>query len=238
MLDFRTADDPQEPLVTAYGLGTARLRIPGVEGLEIYGHGGNGIGYVVGMLYLPRDEACVVLMTNDHGATMGTTAAAFLQAVDGGLEDGVPPLFIGFGFLEQVLLVLDFAARLWRPPLERRYGWLIYALGLPAGGLAILLAVSGAPGYQPLAFGLYAAWAGLGAWVDHVRPVAWRSPPRWRVFVPYVGLFTASQFAFWIPMWYVGLGAWLAFGALYALQTSLNLASHARHGGAAVHPGT
>jgi hypothetical protein len=42
------------------------------------------------MLYLPQREACVVLLTNDRGATMSTTAAAFLQAVDRGIRASPP----------------------------------------------------------------------------------------------------------------------------------------------------
>jgi D-alanyl-D-alanine carboxypeptidase len=86
MLDFRTADDPREPMAASYGLGTGTFNIPGLAGhIEHYGHGGNGIGYVVAMLYLPQREASVVIMTNDRGATMNTTAATILEAVDRGL---------------------------------------------------------------------------------------------------------------------------------------------------------
>jgi hypothetical protein len=42
------------------------------------------------MLYLPQREASVVILTNDRGATMSTTAAAFLEAVDRGIH-GSPP---------------------------------------------------------------------------------------------------------------------------------------------------
>ncbi len=86
MLEFRTADDPAEPMAASYGLGTGTFNLPGVSGIESYGHGGNGLGYVVAMLYLPRRAASIVLMTNDRGATMSTTAAAFLEAVDRGFE--------------------------------------------------------------------------------------------------------------------------------------------------------
>jgi CubicO group peptidase (beta-lactamase class C family) len=85
MLDFRLADDPAEPVAAEYGLGVGVLRIPDLEGFEHYGHTGNGFGYVAAMLYLPRFPACVVLLTNDGGATMGAAAAPFLQAVDKGL---------------------------------------------------------------------------------------------------------------------------------------------------------
>jgi len=88
MLDFRTADDPREPMAASYGLGTGTFDAPGLSAIEHYGHGGNGIGYVVAMIYLPRHHASVVLMTNDRGATMGTTAGAFFEAVDDGLPGG------------------------------------------------------------------------------------------------------------------------------------------------------
>jgi D-alanyl-D-alanine carboxypeptidase len=90
MLDFRVADDPKEPMAASYGLGVGTFNIPGLSAIEHYGHGGNGIGYVVAMLYLPQREACVVLFTNDRAATMETTAAAFLEAVDRGIQDSPP----------------------------------------------------------------------------------------------------------------------------------------------------
>jgi D-alanyl-D-alanine carboxypeptidase len=90
MLDFRVADDPKEPIAARYGLGTGVFNIPGLFAIEHYGHGGDGIGYVVAMLYLPQREACVVLLTNDRAATMATTAAAFVEAVDRGIQ-GSPP---------------------------------------------------------------------------------------------------------------------------------------------------
>jgi D-alanyl-D-alanine carboxypeptidase len=91
MLDFRVADDPKEPMAASYGLGTGTFNIPGLSvPIEHYGHSGNGIGYVVAMLYLPQREACVVLLTNDRAATMSTTAVAFLEAVDRGIQ-GSPP---------------------------------------------------------------------------------------------------------------------------------------------------
>jgi D-alanyl-D-alanine carboxypeptidase len=91
MLDFRVADDPKEPMAASYGLGTGTFNIPGLSApIEHYGHGGNGIGYVVAMLYLRQREACVVLLTNDRGAAMDTTAAAFLEAVDRGIQGSSP----------------------------------------------------------------------------------------------------------------------------------------------------
>lgn len=135
-------------------------------------------------------------------------------------------VFVVSAFLVQVLLVLNFAARNWRPALERKYGWVIYALGIVAVLLAIVFALGHQPAYAIVAWLLYAVWAGFGFYVDTYRQIAWRSPPRWPVLIPYVVLFIASQFAFWIPLWYVGIGYWAAYTVLYFLNTALNISSH------------
>lgn len=135
-------------------------------------------------------------------------------------------VFVVFAFAVQVLLALNFTARNWRPALELKYGWIIYALAIVAVLLAIVFALGRQPGYAILAPLMYAVWAGFGYYVDMYRHIEWRSPPRYAVFVPYVLLFIASQFAFWIPLWYVGLGYWVAYAVLYFINTGLNIASH------------
>jgi hypothetical protein len=117
-------------------------------------------------------------------------------------------LFVAFAFLAQVLLIINFAARNWRPLLERRYGWLIYAMGIPGIGLGILFLARAQP------------------WTIVAAPLKWRSPPRWPVFIPYVALFMAGQFLFWIPLWYVGLAYWIIYTVMYFLNTGLNIYSH------------
>ena len=135
-------------------------------------------------------------------------------------------VFVLFAFGMQVLLVLNFAARNWRPALERRYGWVIYALGVVAVLLAVVFALAGQPWCPVVAFLLYAAWAAFGFYADIYRKIEWRNPPRLSVMLPYVLLFIASQLAFWIPLWYVGRGYWAAYGVLYCANTGLNLYSH------------
>jgi D-alanyl-D-alanine carboxypeptidase len=84
MLDFRPVDDPAEPMAAEYGLGVGVFRLPNLDRLQHYGHGGNGFGYIAMMLYLPRHQASVVLLVND-GATIAAVAEPFLTAVDRGL---------------------------------------------------------------------------------------------------------------------------------------------------------
>ena len=134
--------------------------------------------------------------------------------------------FVAFGLLSQVGLLLYFAARRWRPDLERRWGWVIYALGLPAAGVALLGSVTGARPEHVLAFGLFAAWTAFGALVDLRLRIEWRNPVRPGIFAAYVGLFTLAQFAFWVPLWWIGRELWLFFAAVYAVQTTVNVLGH------------
>lgn len=131
-----------------------------------------------------------------------------------------------FGFTCQLLLLAFFAAHRWRPAAETGIGRLVYGLGAPAPVLAVSFAVAGQPWYLVLAFVLYAAWAGLGAYIDMIRPIPWRRPPRWPILLPYAGLLIAALLAFWMPLWWVDRRLWVAFGILYAAHTTLNILAH------------
>jgi hypothetical protein len=135
-------------------------------------------------------------------------------------------LFALSALLIQTLLALNFAARRWWPHLERRWGWLVYAMSLPGLVLGVLFWVNNQPWYYWLATLLFATWAALGYTVDILRPINWRSPPRWAIFIPYVTLYIAAQFAFWIPLWFIGIGYWVIYAVLYTVSTVLNIASH------------
>lgn len=137
-------------------------------------------------------------------------------------------LYVAFAFSVQVLLILNFAARNWKPEVEKTYGWVIYSLGAPSAVLAALLFVADKPWFFVVPPLLYFVWTILGYYVDLWRPMAWRIPPRWSIFAPYVGLFAASLLLFWVSMWYVGMAYWIAFGAMYAAHTILNIYSHRR----------
>ena len=140
-------------------------------------------------------------------------------------------LFVLFAFLVQVLLFINFAARNCKPSLERKYGWLVYALGILAVILGILFLLADQPWYITAAPFVYALWAGLGYYVDIVKQIEWRSPPRWSIFIPYVVLFIAAQFLFWVPLWYVDLPLWIIYGVLYFINLGLNIHSHRRSKG-------
>ena len=101
--------------------------------------------------------------------------------------------FIVFAFASQLALVAFFATLGRRPDLSTIAGRVVYALGVVAAALAIVLAIDGQPWYLVVALGLYAAWSALGTWIDIVHPIGWRVPPRWSIFIPYVALLTAAQ---------------------------------------------
>jgi D-alanyl-D-alanine carboxypeptidase len=70
MLNFHTPC-PGEDLVNGYGLGVARFAPELFNGLEIWGHGGNAIGYAAGCFYLPDYDVSIAIMDNtEEGESM------------------------------------------------------------------------------------------------------------------------------------------------------------------------
>ena len=72
-----------------------------------------------------------------------------------------------FGF--QLLLCIHFALRRWRFSTALRWGWIVYALGLPAGLLGVYGLVSGAEWSWGVAGLLYLVWGLYGWWVEYRR---------------------------------------------------------------------
>ena len=142
--------------------------------------------------------------------------------------DGLLTAYVVFAFVLQGLLALNFAARNWWPALERQYGWIIYAFGLPSLAIGVLMLVDSRAWYYVVPPLLLTSWAVFGFRVDIWRPVSWRNPPRWSIFGPYVGTYVASLLLFWGSMWTVGPAYWIVFGCTYVLHTALNVYSHRR----------
>ncbi|MBG6058766.1 hypothetical protein RCH16_001763 [Cryobacterium sp. MP_M5] len=134
--------------------------------------------------------------------------------------------YVVAALLFQMLLVAHFALRRWRFDVAVRYGWIVYALGIPAAALSVLLLAGGAPRWQWTGGFLYLAWAAFGFVVEYVRQIEWRSPVRWPVFVPYLALYLATSMFYWWPLARVGLWAWLAGAVLFVAATVLNVTSH------------
>ena len=142
-------------------------------------------------------------------------------------QDRLDTLFVVFAFFMQVALIVFFALRKWSFDTAMQYGWIIYALGIPAIIVSVLLLVGGKSWhYWPAGF-LYAAFAVFGYIVDIARPVSWRSPILWPVFIPYVLLYMSSLMFYWWPLGRIGRPLWYSYAVLFVISTILNISSHA-----------
>src|SRR5512135_2661039 len=101
-------------------------------------------------------------------------------------------IFVLTAFLFQLILITHFALRKWRFDLAIRYGPIVYALGIPAAAVSLLFILGSQTWSFWLAGFLYLTWGLFGYWVEYVRRIEWRSPPRWLIFIPYLLLYLAA----------------------------------------------
>ena len=143
--------------------------------------------------------------------------------------DTLETLYVVTAFVFQILLNVHYALRKWRTDVAIRYGWLyVYAPGILAASLSVLLVLGGKPWWMWLGGFLYLVWAAYGYVVDYVKAIPWRSPFRWRVAGPYLTLYLATIMFYWWPMARIHRALWYAQAALFVLSTVLNLTSHKR----------
>ncbi len=135
-------------------------------------------------------------------------------------------LFICTSFFIQIVLLIYFAIRKWNFDAALRWGWIVYALAVPAVVVSVLLLIDGKPWHLWLGGFLYAAWAIWGYIVDIARPVEWRSPILWPVFIPYVLLYTSTQMFYWWPLATIWRPLWYIYAVLFVVSTVLNVSSH------------
>ena len=135
-------------------------------------------------------------------------------------------LFVFAAFLIQVVLVIFFALRTWTLTAALRLGWIVYALAIPALAVSIHLMRAGRPWFVWLAGFLYGAWAVFGYLVDVARPLEWRSPILWPVFLPYVLLYLSSLMFYWWPLATIRRPLWFVYAVLFLVSTVLNVSSH------------
>lgn len=135
-------------------------------------------------------------------------------------------LFIAWSFLFQLILIIHFALRKWRFNLAIRYGWVVYALSIPAATISVIFLLNKQSWYMWLGGFIYLVWAGYGYWVEYVRHIQWRSPVRWSVLGPYVILYLATVMLYWWPLALIYRPLWYVYAALFLTSTFLNVASH------------
>jgi len=135
-------------------------------------------------------------------------------------------LFVVTAFFIQIVLLIFFALRKWMFETAMQVGWIVYALAVPALIISVLLLMNGKSWYFWLGGFLYTAWAVLGYIVDVARPVAWRSPAYWPVFIPYVFLYLSTMMFYWFPVGNVYRPLWFVYAVLFVISTILNISSH------------
>jgi hypothetical protein len=135
-------------------------------------------------------------------------------------------LFVIWAFLFQIALIIHFALRKWRFDLAMRYGVIVYALGIPAAVISILLLFGGSSWSLWMGGFICLIWGVYGYWVDYVKKIQWRIPPRWPVFSPYIFLYLATIMLYWWPLGLISRPLWYAYTVLFVISTALNATSH------------
>lgn len=135
-------------------------------------------------------------------------------------------LFVFSAFFIQIVLLIFFALRKWMFDTAMQVGWIVYALAVPALIISVLLLMNGKSWFLWLGGFLYTTWAILGYIVDVARPVAWRSPVYWPVFIPYVMLYLSTMMFYWFPLGSLSRPLWFVYAVLFVISTILNITSH------------
>jgi hypothetical protein len=135
-------------------------------------------------------------------------------------------LFVIFAFALQIALIAFFITRTWAYATALDFGWIVYALALPALVVSLILLRAGRPWYQWLAGFAYTTFAIFGYVVDIAVPVSFRDPVYWPILLPYAVLYVGSLMFYWFPVGRLSRRLWFIYGGLYAVSTALNALSH------------
>lgn len=141
--------------------------------------------------------------------------------------DSLDRLFVTWAFLFQVALIVHFAIR--KPLFDvytARFGWVVYALAIPAAAISIVLLRGGKSWAFWLGGFLFVAYAAFGYWVDYMARIEFRDPLRWSVAAPYVALYLATVMFYWWPLARLDRALWGAYTVLFVIAMVLNVRSH------------
>lgn len=141
--------------------------------------------------------------------------------------DNLDRLFVTWAFLLQIVFIVHFAVR--KPLFESytiRFGWIVYALCIPAAVISVILLRGGKSWSFWLGGFLFVLFAAFGHWVDYVARIPFRNPIWLPVLVPYVLFYLATVCFYWWPVGLLSRSLWFAYTALFVIATVLNVASH------------
>ena len=118
--------------------------------------------------------------------------------------DNLDRLYVVWAFLFQVVLIVHFAVRKrFLESYTMKYGWIVYALCIPAAVISILLLLG-----------------------DFVMQIQFRNPLRLSIVIPYVLLYLSTVMFYWWPLARLGRPLWVTGGILFVIATILNITSH------------
>jgi len=141
--------------------------------------------------------------------------------------DNLDKLFVVWAFLFQIVLIVHFALR--KPFFESytlKFGWIVYALCIPAAVISVILLRGGKSWSFWLGGFLFLLYAAFGYWVDYVAKIQWRNPLRLSIMFPYVFLYLATVMFYWWPLVLLRRPLWFAFAILFVIGAILNITSH------------
>jgi hypothetical protein len=141
--------------------------------------------------------------------------------------DALDKTFVYWAFALQLMLILHFAIR--KPLMEsytERYGWIVYALGIPAALISLQLLRSGKGVSFWMAGFLFLIFSAFGYWIDYVKQIPFRSPLVPSLVYPYAALYLASIMFYWWPLGALSRPLWYIYAVLFVISTLLNVFSH------------
>ena len=141
--------------------------------------------------------------------------------------DGLDRLFVAWAFFFQMAFIFHFAIR--KPLLECytiSYGWVVYALCIPAIVVSFILLCGGKHWFYWIAGFLFVLFSAVGYWIDYMAKIQFRNPFRPEFAIPYVVLYLSTVMFYWWPLGNIRRSLWFAFAVLFIIGTILNIASH------------
>lgn len=141
--------------------------------------------------------------------------------------DHLNRLFIVWAFLLQIVLIVHFALR--KPLFESytlKYGWVVYALGIPAAVISIVILRGGKSWSFWLGGFLFLIYAIFGFYIDYVAQIQFRNPSMLSVLIPYIILYLAAIMFYWWPIGLLSRPLWFVYAVLFVIATVLNITSH------------
>lgn len=136
-------------------------------------------------------------------------------------------LFAVWAFAVQIILVIHFAVRKrFFESYTIKFGWIVYALSIPAVVISIILLLSGKSWSFWLGGFLFLIYAAYGYYIDYVKQIPWRNPLVLSIMFPYVTLYLSMIMFYWWPLALISRPLWFVYAVLFIIGTILNITSH------------